>query len=681
MKLTRRKLRLTTYLVILAWLAALAPAAGQAVVNVPDAIRVFSDVVPGHWAEKDIARMKAKGVVTGTNSALNTYDGGLSVTREQVVVMLLRVLNLEKEAFGKTLPPIFANPNQVSAWARDKVALAVEKGIVAGGDLLDFRPTQAAKRYEVAVFVARAMGLTAEATVRSSQKLDFLDARDVPVWATGYVAIAAEMGIMGGSGGHFKPLDPITRNEMAVMLSRVDTRLDKLAGKGLQGEVFAVSPGARAVLLAVPGAGIVTVPLAADGLVFKQGKRADYTTLVRGESLEIVLNEKGEGIFAEVQAQQGVVVPRTARGTIVRLELGNPTFLTLKENGKDAIYTVSPQAVVIINSLPRAVADLKEGQEVEVEIQGAAINRVAVLATEEAVVGVLTAVSSTIPRTVTMAVGDIKVTRTLELDTQVIVDFRDGTVDELYPGQPGVLLINQGRVTKVMVSSITTEAAGLLERVTFVPRDGVVVKDDQGEIRSYPVDPAARIRRNGLTAGLKDLRVGDRLDLELKNGVVQKLYAQEVLVRLTGKVQAVTLAATSSITVEVNGKAETLPLAPGVAIYHGERLVPLSQITIGAAVVLEVQAGQVVRIQLESRRSLQSFTGVVENINLHSQVAAVLVDGETKQVFFKPETFIIRFEKAVALADLKKGDRVFVAGQVEGGFFNILSLVVLESAQ
>ncbi len=50
--------------------------------------RVFPDVSIGHWAEKDLAEMKAKGIIAGYDDG---YHPNENLSREQTIAMLLRV--------------------------------------------------------------------------------------------------------------------------------------------------------------------------------------------------------------------------------------------------------------------------------------------------------------------------------------------------------------------------------------------------------------------------------------------------------------------------------------------------------------------------------------------------------------------------------------------------------------
>src|SRR5690606_9014842 len=157
---------------------------------------------------------------------------------------------------------------------RSLIALAVNKGIVAGPDVLDFRPREPAKRYEIAVFIARAMGF--DGTVSGSIVLRFTDAKllnDQAAWAVPYVAYVYNQGIMtGDASGAFRPLDQVTRAEMAVLLSRLDAKLQKLGSNTLKGEVYSVSPAANSVLVQVSPGQIITVPVAPDAFIFKNKK-------------------------------------------------------------------------------------------------------------------------------------------------------------------------------------------------------------------------------------------------------------------------------------------------------------------------------------------------------------------------------------------------------------------------
>ncbi len=100
-------------------------------------------------------------------------------------------------------------------WAEEAILALSEKGILTGdGDGL-FRPQDSISREEFAAVLVKAFGIETEKTESRFT--------DVPgnSWCTSYVETAAEAGIVRGiGGGRFGMGEPITRQDMAVMLFR-----------------------------------------------------------------------------------------------------------------------------------------------------------------------------------------------------------------------------------------------------------------------------------------------------------------------------------------------------------------------------------------------------------------------------------------------------------------------------
>ncbi len=91
-----------------------------------------------------------------------------------------------------------------------------EYGIISGDDKGNFNPDSSVTRAEVAVIICRLLGMAEEAKQTSTDAFT-----DVPSghWANGYVAKAAEQGIISGYGdGKFGPGDPVTYAQMIKML-------------------------------------------------------------------------------------------------------------------------------------------------------------------------------------------------------------------------------------------------------------------------------------------------------------------------------------------------------------------------------------------------------------------------------------------------------------------------------
>ncbi|UJF32895.1 S-layer homology domain-containing protein [Paenibacillus hexagrammi] len=105
-------------------------------------------------------------------------------------------------------------------WAQADVLAAANRGWMLGTATDTFAPDAALTRAEAAVILVRALGLKSDASTASAAA----SFKDVPVthWARQEIAIAKQSGLIQGiSDSRFAPDQPITREEMAALLSRV----------------------------------------------------------------------------------------------------------------------------------------------------------------------------------------------------------------------------------------------------------------------------------------------------------------------------------------------------------------------------------------------------------------------------------------------------------------------------
>jgi hypothetical protein len=114
----------------------------------------FGDVGPGLYYSPYVAWAADAGVVLGTGGGNFTPDA--RVTRQDLVTMLYRYASLSGGAGGGTgTAPVFADANDISAYAVDAVAWASASGIVNGRPGGVFEPLANATRAEAAAILRR----------------------------------------------------------------------------------------------------------------------------------------------------------------------------------------------------------------------------------------------------------------------------------------------------------------------------------------------------------------------------------------------------------------------------------------------------------------------------------------------------------------------------------------------
>ncbi len=94
--------------------------------------------------------------------------------------------------------------------------LCRRRGILTEADADKFKGWEPAKRYEVAVWAARAMGL------EEYDQTSFQDDDEIPYFARSYIGGMCKNRFMVGYPGNvFQPNKPVTRAEMAAIIYRI----------------------------------------------------------------------------------------------------------------------------------------------------------------------------------------------------------------------------------------------------------------------------------------------------------------------------------------------------------------------------------------------------------------------------------------------------------------------------
>lgn len=105
-------------------------------------------------------------------------------------------------------------------WAKEYIQKLTAKHIITGVDESLYAPNMNVTRADFAVLAVRALGLETSNAAASFT--------DVPqdAYYTSYIAKAAELGLVQGSDGKFRPKDTITREEAAVILVKLGKLLN-----------------------------------------------------------------------------------------------------------------------------------------------------------------------------------------------------------------------------------------------------------------------------------------------------------------------------------------------------------------------------------------------------------------------------------------------------------------------
>ncbi|KKM12368.1 hypothetical protein SY88_04285 [Clostridiales bacterium PH28_bin88] len=554
----------------------------------------FSDTL-GHWARGAIIRTAAQSIVRGYGNRL--FRPGESLTREEALALLIRLMGLESQAQQATLT---SNPAEKikPRWSDGYIAVALEKGLVTAEErekLLSDR-AKPAQRQEVAAWTGRALGLAPLYGPRQQAIYNFKDWQQVaPAYLPLLEAVLQEGVMVGTSPTTFAPRDLVKRGEMATLLDRLSPRF--LSPRGLQvlrGEVSAREEGAsvvnstviRWVDFQVQTAGGQVIRMRAetgssqgdrDFFVFKEDRLGRSPLLATGDLAQVILNQDGV-LYVEVT---GKALEEPA-GTLVAVNDAGKEVTISTSGGGTASYPVSPYVAVTVDRRDARLTDLLKGQEVSLVVKN----------------GVVTAIRATLgddlpgytPVATRVINGRIAEIRTGEITVAVdggseealritggTVFFQDGapaTLQDLKVGAPVRLTVSGERdITRLDLAgpndNITAILKGRVEKVNPTGNQLVLGQVSSyyygdwlplADVKAVEVDPAAPVYAGGRP-------------LELAGGYPQ-LVGQEVYAAIAspyGKEVAVKITAKSGEGLSLNSPVKTLPLGGQELRLEGEQ--------------------------------------------------------------------------------------------------------------
>lgn len=642
----------------------------------------FSDV-KGHWAERYITQASLKDAVKGYGDG--TFKPDNPVTRLECVVILVRVLGLESQAQATTsIPSSFKNPHLVPSWGRGHVAVAVNRGIISGGDLTNFRGSEPATRLDVTVLALKALGLQEEAEGLSNPTLGFTDLVQIPAWARGYVSVAEREGVMKGlPDGRFDPGGKVTRAEMATIFSRLDDRLDNsLDSREVWGTLTASTlTGNQSVTLRLRDESLRTIGVAPGCVIYRESTKLSLSQLVIGDEVRVIADSQGRAAFIDAPSSDTATVTGTIRSLT---SYPYPSITVRRADGSEKTYEISASASIFIDSIASSRSELQSGQSVTMRVRGQKAVEIRAQNVETTVVGTLTSVvTGQVPVvTVKDSAGE---SRTFSVSGNCDVK-RDGdtvSLSKLMYGDKVALTVRGNVVLKISAEAQDFDVEGTFIKISYGNPPTVTI-DVDGDRRDFVLDVDADVKRNGRSATLTSLRAGDEVTLSVRKGEVTKIVAEVAEESLEGTVQKITIAQAPEITILTSdGDEKTYPVSPDAVIRKDRTRILLKEINPGSYVEVEVESGEVTRIDVEPYRVLDDIKGVVEYVveNANVIVISTISDGavasQTKEIHVTGRTLFVKGQSTIDFEDVKTGDRVIAVGSRATGIFIADTIVVL----
>jgi hypothetical protein len=287
---------------------------GQKLRNVE---REFKDI-ENDWSREEVFEAAVKGFVNGYEDY--TYQPNKPVTKLETVVALLNLSGSADEAENYELLDEEKDLlKKIPDWGKAYVAIALQEGIIDESELKTFNPQQGAKRYELCLYMERLLS-NLENTVleddaqssddeNSDGEEEFSDEEQIPVNARVATRLMLSEGIINGyPNGSFSPMRVVKRNELAVMLNRMDNNcLHNFANSLIEGEVDSIAEledGYEITIVDENGESVV-VNTNSETRIFDSGEVLENLQDICGTcEVKVLMDSEGEVILLRIYSAE-----------------------------------------------------------------------------------------------------------------------------------------------------------------------------------------------------------------------------------------------------------------------------------------------------------------------------------------------------------------------------------------
>lgn len=411
-------------------------------------------------------------------------------------------------------PALAAFPDTVSHWSRPFVEPLTARGIVQAYPDGRFHPDRPTTRAEFVKMLVLALGEPLPPAVTAQLPPVFADVGPRH-WARPYVEAAWERGwTLGQGGGRFHPEQPITRAEMAAVISRA-AELSPPSGGNLRfADAAAIPDWARGPVAAAVAQGLLQgYP---DGTFRPQASstRAEATAL-----LARLLRRRGALYDLTGYVSAGPSVSGST--AVIPLRLDDGTAITLR---------VAASTTVIRNGKTASPADVQLLDEVAVITSASGPVYVEAWFADDR--GSLVATTAPMRR---LTYVDAQGRRRSRALAEAAVVFRNGRRVALSDLRPGdllyLVLARDGSIRAV--DAVRPDVRGTLWGIDFTNRH-VRVGQAVTSARWYPLAEDVAVFVDARRADWRGLRLGDRLIAALDEAgrvVYVEAYRQAVMAR------------------------------------------------------------------------------------------------------------------------------------------------------
>lgn len=182
--------------------------------------------INGHWAQQDIQGVYNQGLMKGTGvtgQGYKVFSPEGQVSHAQLAAVMVRTFKLDYGNIRFIKQPVatdyYSDVDNQAWYAGDAVMCAINQIFTSPTDR-KFNPEMPVTRIEVAVAIKNSFNAKGISVPMIMLMPVYDDIKDYTNEQTNAMIFVSNTGIMKGDNKLFRPSDPVTRAEMATILTR-----------------------------------------------------------------------------------------------------------------------------------------------------------------------------------------------------------------------------------------------------------------------------------------------------------------------------------------------------------------------------------------------------------------------------------------------------------------------------
>lgn len=618
----------------------------------------FTDV-GSHWAQESIVQCRVNDFMTGYPG--NIFGPERELSRAEALVSINRALGWGKEA-GNTSTAGVKFPPDLQDIFKGHIVLAANKQLIGKDNIPQMKFNSPVPRYEVAVWIARALKLDGK-----GYSLSFTDIGGMSPENRDMLSGVVKAGIMNGYPDNtFMPSGSLTRAEMASILARLldSGKISPAAGRYITGKLSQVDAAQKKVSVQTSGK-TDTYSLSGQSALFRNGKKASLDLFKVGENVKISLDSSGKCLFIAATGDNPApgnqnVGSGTFSGTISSITVSYLVFT--QDNGTNSLKYISPSMKVTEAGKASFLSSVKAGMRTSITVSGDSITNIDLTGSPD---------STYVPQGKTGYV----VNKYIDYFTVRLID---STVREISASGPSffkggmlgtygsikqgsyVELIEEGSQVKAVRELYgTRKLFGFVEKITS---QFIWIEDDDDKLLSPDIAGGCDFRdSDGDRVDLEDIETGMYVELSLDDGnKVAEIRISGESRGLEGEVTYIRTSGTEKITIKKdNGREVTYSLDDDAAVREDGYNRSLSYVDEGMSVRLVLNSdNKVSRIVITgSSYSSGDTEGEVTYIRTSGTEKITIEDddGDDNTYYIDEDVTVKEYGAARSLSYVKKG--------------------------